>query len=86
MTQATRRAAQRAAYNQGYKDALNNRPPMPTDPLLSFYYLAGHDEAQPKRLVPTTIMTRSGPVTELCTLERALFLQAVNHHVPGGRR
>lgn len=86
MTKATRQAAQRAAYNAGYRDALNSLPATPTDPLLSFFYLAGHEEAQPKRLVPTTIVTRNGPVTEYCTLERAAFLQATNHHVPGGRR
>ncbi len=27
-----------------------------------------------------------GPITELCTLERAMFLQSANRHVPGGRR
>jgi hypothetical protein len=88
MTQAQLRAAQRNAYNRGYKDALNNRAKSYAGiPLhLLFYYDAGHDEAQPKRLVPTTVLTPSGPITELCTLERAMFLQSANRHVPGGRR
>lgn len=86
MTQAARRAAQRAAYNQGFRDSLNNLPATPSDPLLSFYYHAGYEEAEPKRLVPTTIITARGPLVEMCTLERAAYLQAANFHVPGGRR
>ena len=72
----------RTAYNQGYLDAINARPANPnqTTPDLTFYYSAGHAEGWPKRLIPTTIMTPRGPITELCSLERALYLAANNLH------
>lgn len=86
MTLAGRRAAQRAAYNQGYRDAINARPPMPSDPLLSFYYMAGHEEGWPKRIVETIITTPRGPVRERCTIERAAYLMQTHTRLPGGRR
>lgn len=72
----------RTAYNQGYLDAINARPANPTQTPshLVFYYSAGHAEGWPKRLIPTTIMTPRGPITELCSLERALYLAANNLH------
>lgn len=71
-----------AAYNQGYLDAINARAAHPTQttPDLTFYYNAGHTEGWPKRLIPTTIMTPRGPITERCSLERALYLAANNLH------
>jgi hypothetical protein len=71
-----------AAYNQGYVDAINARPANPTQTPshLAFYYSAGHTEGWPKRLIPTTIMTPRGPITERCSLERALYLAANNLH------
>ena len=77
------KADQHAAYNQGYVDAINARPANPnqtTPPHLVFYYNAGHTEGWPKRLIPTTIMTPRGPITERCSLERALYLAANNLH------
>lgn len=78
----------RTAYNAGYLDAINGRAKnyagISLDAL--FYYDAGHDEGWPKRLIPTTILTAHGPVTERCTLERAGFILAANARMPGGRR
>lgn len=73
---------QHTAYNQGYLDAINARAAQPTQtsPGLTFYYNAGHTEGWPKRLIPTTIMTPRGPITEHCSLERALYLAANNLH------
>ena len=69
-------------YNAGYRDAINGRKPDNEN----FYYLMGHEEGWPKRLIPTTIMTSHGPITERCTLERAAFLLASNSRTPGARR
>ena len=84
----TPRMQRRKSYNAGYVDALNNRPKsyagIPLDHV--FFYDLGHSEGWPKRLVPTTIMTSHGPITERCTLERAAFLVASNSRTPGGRR
>lgn len=74
--------ATQASYNQGYSDAINGRAPADT----GFFYMLGHEEGWPKRLIPTTIITRNGPITERCTLERAAYLQALNYAMPGGRR
>lgn len=86
-TRAT--AAKHAAYNRGYHDGINGRP-CNTDglsPDLTIYYLAGHDEAYPKRLVPTFIPTSSGPVRTMVSLEHASFLlNSRNRTMPGGRR
>lgn len=80
--------ATQTSYNQGYSDAINgkakNYAGIPLDHL--FYYDLGHEEGWPKRLIPTTIITRNGPITERCTLERAAYLQALNYAMPGGRR
>lgn len=82
-TQKQARADARAAYNRGYQDALNARAPeAPGD----FYYMIGHDEGWPKRMVMTYVMTSRGPVSERCTLERAAFLLSTNARIPGGRR
>lgn len=73
---------QHTAYNQGYLDAINARAAnaMHTPSHLVFYYNTGHTEGWPKRLIPTTIMTPRGPITERCSLERALYLAANNLH------
>ena len=78
----TKITATRAAYNQGYADAINGRQPTDT----GFFYMLGHEEGWPKRLIPTTIMTAHGPITERCSLERASFLLASNSRTPGARR
>lgn len=84
----TTKQERRTAYNAGYRDAINGRAKnyagIPLHTL--FYYDAGHNEGWPKRLIPTTIMTSHGPVTERCTLERAAFLVAANRNISGGRR
>lgn len=82
MSNAQRKAQQRIAYNQGYHDAINARAAQVGQVALDliFYYNAGHAEGWPKRLIPTTIMTPRGPITELCSLERALYLAANNLH------
>lgn len=82
------KAAQRAAFRQGFKDAINARAPAHEHlpPHLLGYYNAGHHEGWPKRLVPTTIVTARGPLVERCTLERAAFLLATNSRTPGARR
>lgn len=82
MSNQQRKAQQRIAYNQGYHDAINARAAnaVHIPHHLVFYYQAGHAEGWPKRLIPTTIMTPRGPITELCSLERALFLSANNLH------
>jgi hypothetical protein len=73
---------QHTAYNLGYADAINARAANADHiyPHLAFYYQAGHAEGWPKRLIPTTIMTPRGPITEHCSLERALYLAANNLH------
>lgn len=77
----------RETFNRGYHDAVNARAPQDAD----FYYMLGHQEGWPKRLVPTYISTPRGPVIERCTLERAAYILASytkssNHRTPGGRR
>lgn len=86
MTTQTARAAQRAAYNAGFRDVINNLPATPSDPLLTYYYQMGYDEGAPKRRVPTFISTPTGPIRASISLEQAAFLQSSNRHVPGGRR
>jgi hypothetical protein len=90
MDAKTRKALQRAAYNQGYHDAINARAPstiFSADHPFHFYYSCGHDEGWPKRLVDTFILTAHGPVRERCTLERAAYLSdTLNFRMPGGRR
>jgi hypothetical protein len=86
MATTATRAAQRAAFNAGYRDAINNLPRTPDNPLLTYYYEMGYTEGVPKRLVPTYISTPSGPVCANLTLAHASFLQMSNRHTPGGRR
>ena len=79
MAKAERRAAQRAAYNLGYRDAINARAPAPPEaisstPSLLFYYNTGHEEGWPLRMVDTYVMTPRGPVRERCTLDRAAVI------------
>jgi len=73
---------QQTAYNLGYADAINARAARVGQVALDlmFYYNAGHAEGWPKRMIPTTIMTPRGPITEHCSLERALYLAANNLH------
>lgn len=86
-TQAT--IAKHNAYNRGYHDGINGRPCNADglSPELTIYYTAGHEEAYPKRLVPTFIPTSSGPVRTMVSLEHATFLlHSRNRTMPGGRR
>lgn len=78
----TTKQERRTAYNAGYRDAINGRVAAQADA----FYLMGHNEGWPKRLIPTTIITPHGPITERCTLERAAFLVASNSRMPGARR
>lgn len=86
MTTPNTRAARRAAYNAGFRDAINNLPATPSDPLLTYYYQMGYDEGVPKRRVPTFISTPTGPIRANVSLEQAAFLQSSNGRTPGGRR
>ena len=90
MTDTTKhtRAAKHAAFNQGYRDGINGLAAN-TDglaPELAIYYAAGHEEAYPKRLIPTYLPSPSGPVRSMVSLEHAAFLLSANRKVPGGRR
>jgi len=79
MKKLTLRQQKHAAYNTGYKEAINSLEPKPAGfaPDFLFYYYRGHQEGYPQRLIPTTIMTRSGPITEHCSTERALYLASI---------
>ena len=84
----TTRATRHAAFNQGYRDGINGLAAN-TDglaPELAIYYAAGHEEAYPKRLIPTFLPSPSGPVRTMVSLEHAAFLLSTNRKVPGGRR
>lgn len=88
MTLLEQKKAKHGAFNRGYLDAVNNRERnyagIPLEHL--FYYDAGYDEGYPKRMVDTYVMTRTGPIKEKCSLERAAALHAANFYTPGGRR
>ena len=88
MTILERKKLKHSTFNRGYADAINNYQRnyagIPLD--LLFYYDAGYDEGYPMRMVDTYVMTRTGPIKEKCSIERAAALYAANFYTPGGRR